>query len=85
MRRGHGASQGREACWFKGNDVSSGKAHTFDVSTVGGEPCDPTACARVLVPLTGALRWVGPSWNTWYSPEGQLLRFEGPAGDVAVE
>ncbi|MCO4746398.1 MAG: hypothetical protein KC912_16495 [Proteobacteria bacterium] len=65
---------------FRMIDSSSGKVYGFDSQLVGEESCGASACAHVLVQLTGMLRWVGPSFHYWYAEDGRLLKFDGPAG-----
>lgn len=85
VRLGFELTQGRDTFGFEGVDVATGKVYGFDVKPVGSEQCGSQPCTHLLVQLTGLLRWVGPSWDYWYSSAGQLLRFEGPAGTFAVE
>jgi hypothetical protein len=80
VRLGARYAAGTVVTAFSAIDPASGKLYRFDTTLVGTEDCAGTPCGHVLLQLTGVLRWVGPSFHYWYRDDGQLLRFEGPAG-----
>ncbi|TNE90437.1 MAG: hypothetical protein EP330_08050 [Deltaproteobacteria bacterium] len=83
VRLGHLVSTGKPVQKFKALDSGSGKVYGFDSQDLGEEQCGAAACRHVLVQLTGIYRWVGPSFHYWYAADGELVRFEGPAGNFA--
>jgi len=86
VRLGHIVSQGGSTdISFDALDPSSGKIYSFDAKTQGSEACGTATCRRVMVRLGGMLKLVGPKWEFWFAPSGQLMRFEGPIGDYASE
>ncbi len=86
VRLGHIVSQGGSTdISFDALDPSSGKVYRFDAKTQGSESCGAATCRRVLVRLGGMLKLVGPKWEFWFAPSGQLMRFAGPIGDYASE
>ncbi len=85
VRLGTAVAAGRTDFQFVAVDGESVKAYTFQVSKVGDEQCGAQRCVHEKVTLTGALRWVGPTWEFWYAPDGRLLRFSGPMGDFAAD
>ena len=83
VRLGANVAAERTQLAFSALDVAGGKVYSFDTAKVGEETCRGTPCTHVRVQLTGLLRYVGPTWHYWYGADGQLLRFEGPAGDFS--
>lgn len=81
VRLGTAVAAGRTDFQFVAVDGESVKAYTFQVSKVGDEQCGAHACVHEKVTLAGALKWVGPTWEFWYTRDGRLLRFSGPMGD----
>jgi hypothetical protein len=65
---------------FDALDPASGKIYGFTSKTVGQEPCGAATCTHLEVRLSGLLRMVGPKWEFWFAPTGQLMRFDGPIG-----
>jgi hypothetical protein len=84
VRLGAEVAAGRTDQAFSVVDPGSGKVYSLDSATVGGETCGTEPCTHVRVQLTGMLRLVGPTWHYWYLADGQLVRFDGPAGTFAV-
>ncbi|MCO4768880.1 MAG: hypothetical protein KDA24_02545 [Deltaproteobacteria bacterium] len=70
---------------FDALDPASGKVYGFTAETVGEEACGTKACRRVKVRLAGVLKMLGPKWEFWFAPSGQLMRFKGPLGDFVAE
>lgn len=85
VRLGALSAKGETTQRFHALDPASGKVYEFDTQLVAAETCGASPCTHLLVQLTGLLRWVGPSFHYWYAPDGQLLRFEGPAGTFSTE
>lgn len=80
VRLGYLVSVGKPEQTFHAVDSGSAKVYRFDSQNVGAERCGTEACTHVLVQLAGMLRWVGPSFHYWFAADGELLKFEGPAG-----
>ncbi|MFT7519417.1 MAG: hypothetical protein ACI9MC_001558, partial [Kiritimatiellia bacterium] len=80
VRLGAEVASGRTNIVFTGLDPSSGKVYSFDTAKVADEMCGASRCTHVRVQLAGWLRHLGPTWHYWYASDGELLRFEGPAG-----
>lgn len=84
IRLGAEVAAGRTDLAFSVVDPTEGKIYSLDSAKVAAETCGARACTHVRVQLTGLYRLVGPTWHYWYGADGQLLRFEGPAGKFAV-
>lgn len=85
VRLGAMVAGGHTTFQFVAVDGESAKAYTFDVTKVGDETCGATPCVHEKVQLAGALKWVGPTWEFWYAPDGRLVKFEGPMGKFAAK
>ncbi len=85
IRLGQLAAAGRPEVSFRAVDTASGKVYGFESSEIGQESCGGRACTHVKLTLSGLLKAVGPKFHYWFAEDGQLLRFEGPAGTFAVE
>ncbi len=84
IRLGEYSAQGSPEVGFRAIDSGSGKVYSFESVRVGDESCGGQTCTHVRLQLTGLLRAVGPKWHYWFASNGQLLRFEGPAGAFAA-
>lgn len=85
IRLGQRAAAGRPAAKFRAIDTASGKIYGFESTEIGEETCCARACTHVKLTLSGVLKAVGPKFHYWFAVDGQLLRFEGPAGTFVVE
>jgi len=85
IRLGHLVAKGTTEIRFRAVDPSSGKVYGFQGTVQGQEQCGTQSCTHMLVQLTGVLKLVGPSFYYWFASTGQLLHFEGPAGDFYAE
>jgi hypothetical protein len=84
VRLGHLLAAGKTRVTFQAVDPASGDLYGFATAPVGQETCGTQACTHIHVNMTGIYRLVGPSFDYWYAADGQLLRFEGPAGTYAA-
>jgi hypothetical protein len=84
IRLGEYTSQGSPEVGFRAIDSASGKVYSFESVRIAEESCGEQTCTHVRLQLTGLLRAVGPKWHYWFAGNGQLLRFEGPAGTFAA-
>lgn len=84
VRLGANVAEGRTELAFHAIDPASGKVYSFDAAPVASTRCGAVACTEVKVQLTGVLRLVGPTWSYWYTTDGRLVRFEGPAGSFSA-
>lgn len=80
VRLGQEVAKGRTAFGFAALDPASGDAYDFTVEHVGRETCGAVACVHERVRLAGVLKYVGPTFDFWYAPDGRLVRFTGPIG-----
>lgn len=85
VRLGALVAAGKTSVSFQAIDLDGVKVYTFDATHVGREQCGATPCDHQKVQLAGMLRFVGPTWEFWYGPDGKLLKFLGPLGDFAAE
>lgn len=84
VRLGYAVAQGLRTVRFEAIDVTAPKVYTFEAKVTEQTTCGSQACTAVELTLTGALRYLGPTWRYWYAQDGGLLRFEGPIGDYAA-
>lgn len=71
----------KEEVKFTAIDTDSGKTYEFLAERIGEEQCRDTRCVHVELGLAGwFMRKVGPSWEYWFAPDGQLIRFEAKWG-----
>ncbi len=85
IRLGQQTAAGRPDNAFRAVDTASGKVYGFQSTAIGEETCGTRACTHVKLTLSGLLKAVGPRFHYWFAADGQLLRFEGPAGIFDVE
>ena len=85
IRLGQQTAAGRPAAKFRAVDTASGKVYGFESTEIGEESCGDRSCTHVKLTLSGLLKAVGPKFHYWFADDGQLLRFEGPAGTFVAE
>ncbi len=85
IRLGQLAAAGHPATKFRAIDTASGKVYGFESTEIGEETCGSHTCTHVKLTLSGLLKAVGPKFHYWFAGDGQLLRFEGPAGTFVAE
>ena len=85
IRLGQRAAAGRPEVSFRAVDTASGKVYGFESTEIGEESCGDRAYTHVKLTLSGLLKAVGPKFHYWFGADGQLLRFEGPAGTFVAE
>ncbi len=85
IRLGQQVALGKPEASFHAIDTGSGKVYSFATEVVGTESVGSTECTHVKLQLTGLLKMVGPKWHYWFANDGQLMRFEGPAGTFSTE
>lgn len=83
VRLGQLVALGKPDVTFQAIDPATGDLYGFAAARVGEETCGTRACTHVHVNMTGFYRLVGPTFDYWYAADGQLLKFEGPAGSYA--
>ena len=66
---------------FKAVDTGSGSVYRFDAVDKGAATCPAGPCKHVNVTLAGWRKYVGPSFDYWFLPTGELAKFKGPAGE----
>jgi len=70
---------------FTALDPASGKVYDFQTTDEGSETCGNRPCRHVKMTLGGMLKHLGPKWHYWFGDDGQLLKFEGPAGTFTAK
>jgi len=84
VRLGQQVAQGAQTVRFAAIDLDGPKIYNFAAQVVDHTTCGHQPCTAVELQLTGLLRLVGPTWRYWVGADGELLRFEGPAGDFTA-
>lgn len=85
IRLGQQVVLGKPEVSFHAIDTDSGKVYSFATELMGTEDVGGTECTHVKLQLTGLLKMVGPKFHYWFASNGQLMRFEGPAGTFSTE
>lgn len=69
-----------EGVSFSAIDSASGKVYAFTARYEGETTHAGGSCRAWRVQVGGVLRWVGPTWDYCYAPDGALVWFSGPIG-----
>lgn len=85
VRLGQLVVLGKPDVTFQAIDPATGDLYGFAAARAGEETCGSRPCTHVHVNMTGFYRLVGPTFDYWFGADGQMLRFEGPAGSFTAQ